>query len=430
MKITLVGTGHVGLITGACLAEIGHEVTCYDIDYNKIEMLKLGVIPFYEPGLTELVKKNIENGRLLFTCMDKEALSDCEIIYITVGTPMGLNGEVNLSYLYDAVDQIAKNITKNVTIVTKSTVPIGTNQIMKERIEKRNPLKVSVEIVSNPEFLREGSAIYDTFSADRIVLGSDCKQAAELVEKINQPFGVPIFKTNLQSAELIKYGSNAFLATKISFINEIALLCEKIGANIEDVAHGMGLDSRIGPDYLMAGTGYGGSCFPKDVNALIHTAHNQEIDLKILKAANDVNQKQQIILIDKAKQYFGSLQNKKATILGLSFKPNTDDIRESPALRIIKALIEEGAKISAYDPVAMDNAKQQLGDTINYASSIEEALLDSEMAFIITDWDEIKKFPLSQYEKLMKTPALFDGRNCYPLNEADNSAIVYYSIGR
>ena len=430
MKITLVGTGHVGLVTGSCLAEIGHEVTCYDIDRDKIELMKRGSSPFYEPGLTELIKKNIENGRLSFTYSDREALSNSEIIYITVGTPMGLDGKVDLHYLYAAADQIADHITKEVIIVTKSTVPIGTNRIIKQRIEAVSKSGASVEMVSNPEFLREGSAIHDTFFADRIIIGSDCKKAAEVVEEINQPFGIPIFKTDLQSAEMIKYSSNAFLATKISFINEIAQLCEELGANIEDVAYGMGLDNRIGPHFLRAGIGYGGSCFPKDVSALIHTATEHGADLNILKAANLVNQKQQDVLIKKAKQRFGSLYNRKAAILGLSFKPNTDDVRESPALRIASVLIEEGVNIAAYDPVSIENAKKQLGDYIDYASSIEEALLNAEMAFIVTDWDEIKKFPLSQYEKLMKTPILFDGRNCYYLEEISRFSIEYYSIGR
>jgi UDPglucose 6-dehydrogenase len=430
MKITLVGTGHVGLVTGSCLAEIGHEVTCYDIDRDKIELMERGSSPFYEPGLTELIKKNIENGRLSFTYNDQEALSNSEIIYITVGTPMGVDGKVDLHYLYAAADWIAEHITKEIIIVTKSTVPIGTNRIIKERIEVASKTGVSVEMVSNPEFLREGSAIHDTFFADRIIIGSDCKKAAELVEEINQPFGIPIFKTDLQSAELIKYSSNAFLATKISFINEIAQLCEKLGANIEDVAYGVGLDTRIGPDFLKAGIGYGGSCFPKDVRALIHTATEHGAELNILKAANLVNQKQQEELIKKAKQRFGSLHNRKAAILGLSFKPNTDDVRESPALRIASALIEEGVKIAAYDPVSIGNARKQLRDYIDYSSSIEEALLNAEMVFIVTDWDEIKNFPLSQYEKLMKTPILFDGRNCYSLEKVSQFPIEYYSIGR
>ncbi|MEH7013232.1 UDP-glucose/GDP-mannose dehydrogenase family protein [Neobacillus niacini] len=428
MKITIVGTGHVGLVTGACLAEIGHEVTCYDIDSDKIELIKRGKIPFFEPGLIELVNNNIENDRLSFTNNILEALTYSEIIYITVGTPMGLNGKVNLHYLYDAADQIAKNITHKVIIIIKSTVPIGTNRIIKERIEAVS--KFEIEMVSNPEFLREGSAIHDTFFADRIVIGSESKKAAELVEEINRPLGIPIFTTDLQSAELIKYSSNAFLATKISFINEIAELCESLGANIEDIARGMGLDSRIGPHFLRAGIGYGGSCFPKDVSALIQTATEHGAELKILKAVNLVNQKQQDVLVEKAKQRFGSLNNRKAAILGLSFKPNTDDIRESPALRMVSVLLEEGVNITAFDPVSIEHAKKQFGDNINYSSSIEDALLNAEMAFIITDWDDIKNFPLSQYEKLMKTPILFDGRNCYSLEEVSRFSIEYFSIGR
>lgn len=430
MKITLVGTGHVGLITGTCLAEIGHIVTCYDIDRDKIELLKQGCLPFYEPGLKELVKKNTENGRLSFSYSERDALLNSEIIYITVGTPMGTDGQIDLRYLYSAADRIAEYISNEVIIVMKSTVPIGTNQIIKERIQSALSVPVSIEIVSNPEFLREGSAIHDTFFADRIVIGCDCKYAAEVVEVINQPFGIPIFKTDLYSAELIKYSSNAFLATKISFINEISQICEKVGANIEDVAYGMGLDSRIGSQFLKAGIGYGGSCFPKDVSALIHTAAKHNVDLNIIKAANIVNQHQQDVLIKKAKQRFGSLQNKKAAILGLSFKPNTDDIRDSPALRIVNTLLEEGVKISAFDPVSIENARKHFGGDIYYSWSIEDALLNAEMAFIVTDWDEIKTFPLSKFQDLMSSPIIFDGRNCYSLQKVNQYPIEYYSIGR
>jgi UDPglucose 6-dehydrogenase len=430
MRITIVGTGHVGLTTGTCLAEIGHMVTCYDIDQDKIKLLQQGCLPFYEPGLTELVKKNTENGRLSFTYSDQNALSNSEIIYITVGTPMGPDGKIDLRYLYSAADRIAEHITKEVIIVTKSTVPIGTNRIIKDRIQAVSSSRTSIKIVSNPEFLREGSSIHDTFFADRIIIGSDCKSSIEVIAEINQPFGIPIFKTDLESAELIKYSSNAFLATKISFINEIAQICEKVGANIEDVAYGMGLDSRIGSKFLRAGMGYGGSCFPKDVNALIHTATEHNLDLSIIKAANVVNRHQQDVLIKKAKQRFGSLQNKKAAILGLSFKPNTDDIRDSPALRIINMLLDEGVQITAYDPVSIENAKKIFGDDIYYSSSIEDSLLNAEMAFIVTEWDEIKNVPLSKYKELMTSPVLFDGRNCYSLEEVSQYPIEYYSIGR
>jgi UDPglucose 6-dehydrogenase len=430
MKITLVGTGHVGLITGTCLAEIGHMVICYDIDREKIKLLNQGCLPFYEPGLKELVKKNTESGRLSFTYNARDALSTSELIYITVGTPMGQDGKIDLSYLFSAADQIAEHISNQVIIVMKSTVPIGTNRIIKERIQATSSKKALIEIVFNPEFLREGSALHDTFFADRIVIGSDCKYAAEVVEQINQPFGIPIFKTDLQSAELIKYSSNAFLATKISFINEISQICEKVGANIEDVAHGMGLDSRIGSQFLRAGIGYGGSCFPKDVNALIDTAAKHNVDLNIIKAAKAVNQDQQNILIKKAKQRFGSLLNKKAAILGLSFKPNTDDVRDSPALQLVNMLLDEGVKIVAYDPVSINNARKHFGDSIYYSSTIEDALLNAEMAFIVTDWDEIKRFPISKFKDLMFSTIIFDGRNCYSLQEVSQYPIEYYSIGR
>lgn len=428
MNITLMGTGHVGLVTGACLAEIGHTVTCYDIDRHKIELISRGESPFYEPGLAELVQSNIEKKKLSFTYTATEALFDCNLIYIAVGTPSNPDGTVNLDYIFDAADQIANHITKKTIIVTKSTVPVGTNQLIKERIEAN--AGICIDIVSNPEFLREGSAIHDTFFADRIIIGSDNITASDLVEEVNRPFSVPIFKTDLHSAELIKYSSNAFLATKISFINEIARLSEVLGANIEDVAYGMGLDNRIGSHFLKAGIGYGGSCFPKDVRALIHTASEHGLELNIIKSTTVVNHQQQNVLIQKAKQHFGSLQNKKAAILGLSFKPNTDDIRESPAVRIAKLLIEEGVHISAYDPVAIENARQILGDSVDYSTSLEDTLRNSEMVFITTEWDEIKNFPLSQYKELMKTPVIFDGRNCYSLEEVRSLSIEYYSIGR
>ncbi|WHY00921.1 UDP-glucose/GDP-mannose dehydrogenase family protein [Neobacillus sp. DY30] len=430
MKITLVGTGHVGLITGTCLAEIGHMVTCYDVDRDKIQLLKRGCLPFFEPGLNEMVKKNTENGRLSFTYSIRDALLNSEIIYITVGTPMGTDGQIDLNYIYTASDQIAEHITNKVIIVMKSTVPIGTNRIIKERIQAVSSGRASIEIVSNPEFLREGTAIHDTLFAERIIIGSDSKYAAEVVEKINQPFDIPIFKTDLQSAELIKYSSNAFLATKISFINEIAQICERVGANIEDVAYGMGLDSRIGSKFLRAGIGYGGSCFPKDVSALIQTATMHNVDMNIIKAANVVNQHQQVVLIKKAKQRFGSLHNKKAAILGLSFKPNTDDIRDSPAVRVMNILLDEGVQMTAYDPVAIENVRKLFGDDIYYSSSIEGALVNAEMAFIFTEWEEIKKVPLSKYKELMSSPVLFDGRNCYSLEEVSQYPIEYYSIGR
>ena len=430
-NITIVGTGHVGLITGVTLAEIGHQIVCYDVDENCIAQMKTGKSPYYEPGLDDLLKKNLTNGQLFFTSNPKQALENAEIIYIAVGTPTDENGNVNLSYIKEAAKTIGENVSKQeIIVVTKSTVPVGTNQLIKRLIETNLTNKVNVNIVSNPEFLREGSAIYDTFSADRIVIGTDSEKAAYVMEEINKPFGITIFKTDISSAEMIKYSSNAFLATKISFINEIANLCEKVGADIGEVAHGMGLDLRIGAQFLKAGIGYGGSCFPKDTRGLIQKANEVEQSLEILEAVIKVNQQQKQVLINKAKDRFGTLIDKKIALLGLAFKPNTNDVRESIAIELASQLSIQGAKVTAYDPIALSEAKEILGEQINYAHSIEEAITDSDMVFIATDWEEFKDFPLKKYVMLMHNPIIFDGRNCYSLKMVSKYPIEYYSVGR
>ncbi|WP_438823153.1 UDP-glucose dehydrogenase family protein [Peribacillus butanolivorans] len=430
-NITIVGTGHVGLVTGVALAEIGHQVVCYDINENDIALMKEGISPFYEPELADLLKKNLNNGQLFFTSNPKLALVDAEIIYIAVGTPTAENGSVDLSNIKEAAKTIAENISKQeVIIVTKSTVPVGTNKLIEQLIVTNLTNEVNINIVSNPEFLREGSAIYDTFSADRIVIGSDCEKAASIIEEINKPFGETIFITDLLSAEMIKYSSNAFLATKISFINEIANLCEKVGANIEEVAHGMGLDFRIGTPFLKAGIGFGGSCFPKDTRGLIQQATEAGQSLEILEAVIKVNKQQKYLLMNKAKQRFGNLKDKKIAILGLAFKPNTNDVRESIAIDIASELTMQGASVTAYDPLALEEAKQILGEKIQYALSIEEAITNTDMVFIATDWDEFKDFPLEKYEMLMNHPIIFDGKNNYSLDEISEYNIEYYSVGR
>ena len=430
-NITIVGAGHVGLVTGVTLAEICHQIVCYDVDETFIAQVKTGISPYYEPGLNDLLKKNLNNGQLFFTSNPTQALENAEIIYIAVGTPTDENGNVNLRYIKEAAKTIGENVTKQeIIVVTKSTVPVGTNQLIKRLIETNLTNKVNVNIVSNPEFLREGSAIYDTFSADRIVIGADSEKAASIIEEINKPFGIAIFKTDLSSAEMIKYSSNAFLATKISFINEIANLCEKVGADIEEVAHGMGLDLRIGASFLKAGIGYGGSCFPKDTRGLIQKATEVEQPLEILEAVIRVNQQQKQVLINKAKDRFGNLIDKKVALLGLAFKPNTNDVRDSIAIELASQLTIQGAKVTAYDPIALAEAKQILGEQINYAHSIEEAITDSDMVFIATDWEEFKDFPLEKYEMLMHNPIIFDGRNCYSLEMVSKYYIEYYSVGR
>ncbi|WP_338449657.1 UDP-glucose/GDP-mannose dehydrogenase family protein [Niallia oryzisoli] len=430
MKITITGTGYVGLVTGVCLSDVGHQITCYDIDQEKIDLLNSGKSPIYEPGLDELIQKNIAIGRLLFTADVKEAYSDADSIFIAVGTPPNDDGSANLSYIESAAIDIAKYITKDCIVVTKSTVPVGTNEHIGRIIQEQLPADLKVKIVSNPEFLREGSAIHDTFNGDRIVIGSDDQEAGKTIEEIYAPFKLPVVRTDLRSAEMIKYASNSFLALKISFINEIANLCEKVGGNIEQVATGVGLDKRIGNKFLQAGIGFGGSCFPKDINALNHLANEYDYDFKILKSVIDVNRLQKERLFHKAKETLGSLSGKKVTILGLTFKPNTDDIRDAASLKMIQDLLLEDAVVTVYDPVGMPKVEKLYGDKIQYGSSAEKALENSEVAFILTEWDEIKNLSLETFKNYMKKPILFDGRNCFKLEDAENHGLQYYSIGR
>ncbi|MBO8157754.1 MAG: UDP-glucose/GDP-mannose dehydrogenase family protein [Bacillaceae bacterium] len=429
-NIAVVGTGYVGLVTGVCLSDIGHQVTCIDVDEKKIQTLKKGKSPIYEPGLEELMQKNIENGRLTFTTSHQVGFDNKEVIYIAVGTPQKEDGSADLRFVQQVAKDIAYNISQNVIVVTKSTVPVGTNEEIKEIIEQNLVADVHVDVVSNPEFLREGSAIKDTFHGDRIVIGADNKEAAAVIEEINQPFGIPIVKTDIRSAEMIKYASNAFLATKISFINEISNICEKLGANIEDVAYGMGLDHRIGNQFLRAGIGYGGSCFPKDTKALVQIAGNVEHKFDLLESVINVNNYQQAKLVEKAKEHLDSLEGTKVALLGLAFKPNTDDMREAASVVVANKLIQEGASVKAFDPIAIENARRILGETIQYSDTIDDALKDADLAFITTEWKDIVEFDLSHYSKYMKTPVIYDGRNCYALDEVKQYDLEYHSIGR
>ncbi|WP_060788944.1 UDP-glucose dehydrogenase family protein [Geobacillus zalihae] len=430
-NICVIGTGYVGLVTGVALSEIGHNVTCIDIDKQKIEKMQKGISPIYEPGLDELMNKNIIAGRLHFTTDYKQGVSEAEIIYIAVGTPQREDGSADLTYIEQVAKNIAQYIVKDgVIVVTKSTVPVGTNEKVKNWIKSNLKKEAKFDIVSNPEFLREGSAIYDTFHGDRIVIGAENERAASIIEKINKPFGIPIFKTDIRSAEMIKYASNAFLATKISFINEIANICEKVGANIEDVAYGMGLDNRIGSQFLKAGIGYGGSCFPKDTRALVQIAGDVQHKFELLEAVINVNNKQQVKLVQKAIEELGSLRGKKIALLGLAFKPNTDDMREAASIVVSKQLLEYGAYIKAYDPVAIENAKKVLPNEITFVDTIEEALLDVDVAFILTEWEQIKSIDPNKFIELMKEPIIFDGRNCFDLEYMKQYPIDYYSIGR
>lgn len=430
MKIAVVGTGYVGLVTGTCLSEIGHNVTCIDIDQNKVNKMRDGISPIYEPGLDELMKKNIKENRLFFTTNHKEGFSLADVIYIAVGTPEKEDGSANLSFVEQVAKDIATCITKDVIVVTKSTVPVGTNNWIKSVIINNLVNNVKVEVVSNPEFLREGSAIYDSFNGDRIVIGAENEETAMVIEEINKPFGIPVFKTDIRSAEMIKYAANAFLATKISFINEISNICEKVGANVEDVANGMGQDNRIGSQFLNAGIGYGGSCFPKDTKALVQIAGNVDYEFELLKGVIHVNQKQQEILLSKLDDRFESLKDKKVAVLGLSFKPNTDDMREAASIVITKKLIEEGANVVAYDPVAMENAKRILDPKVKYATNLIQAIEDADVALILTEWNEFKSLDIETYVKYMKLPVIFDGRNCYDPKQVENYHIEYYSMGR
>lgn len=428
MNITVVGTGYVGLVTGVGLATIGHNVTCLDVDKEKVKCLQDGEVPIYEPGLAELMREQMRQGSLTFTTNVQEAYTTGEVIFIAVGTPSNPDGSANLTYITQVCADIGMYACKDMIVVTKSTVPVGTNDYIKETIERHLRSDVVIRMASNPEFLREGSGVHDFFQGDRIVIGTADEQTANVLEDLFKPLTIPVFNTDIRSAEMIKYASNAFLATKISFINEISNICEKLQANIEDVAIGMGLDKRIGSQFLKAGIGYGGSCFPKDTDALVQIAGNVKYDFQLLKAVIEVNNKQQTSLVEKAKQTM-DLNGKKVAVLGLAFKPHTDDMREAPSLVIVNQLLTEGAYVVAYDPQAKENAKLLLPD-IQYASSVDEAISEADAVFLVTEWDEIKQYPPQQYVKLMRQPVIFDGRNCFELERIRQYAIDYYSIGR
>ena len=430
MKIVVAGTGYVGLVTGACLSEIGHKVTCVDIDENKVTMMKKGISPIYEPGLDELLKRNYEEGRLDFTTDYENAYKDANIVFIGVGTPEREDGSANLDYVFKVCEQIAESVENNCLVVVKSTVPIGTNDRVEEFLKEHVKASIHIEVASNPEFLAQGTAVKDTLHASRIVIGVESKEAEEKLRYVYEGFNQPIVVTNRRSAEMIKYASNDFLALKISFINEIANVCEIVGANIEDVARGMSYDKRIGDKFLKAGLGYGGSCFPKDTKALHWLANDSGYEIKTIKATIEVNENQKYKMFRKAKQRFGSLKGMKVAVLGLTFKPETDDLREAPSIPNIKRLLDEGAEIVAFDPVGEENFKKKFNLPIEYVKSPKEALKNADVAFIFTEWKEIKNLDLECYEKLMKTPIVFDGRNCYDVDLMQEYYIDYYSIGR
>lgn len=430
MKIVVAGTGYVGLVTGACLAEVGHTVTCVDVDEKKIEIMKKGISPIYEPGLDELLKKNYEDSRLDFTIDYKNAYKDADIIFIGVGTPEREDGSANLDYVYNVAEQIAENIEKDCLVIVKSTVPIGTNDKVEDFLKEHLKNDVHIEVASNPEFLAQGTAVRDTLHASRIVIGVESERAEGILREVYERFSQPIVVTNRRSAEMIKYASNDFLALKISFINEIANFCEMVGADIQDVTKGMSYDPRIGEKFLNAGLGYGGSCFPKDTKALHWLANDNGYEIKTIKATIEVNQNQKYKLFRKAKQRFESLKGLKVAVLGLTFKPGTDDLREAPSIPNVRRLLDEGAEVVAYDPVGINNFKKIYPTEISYVNNPEEALQDADLAFIFTEWDEVKSIELDAYEKLMKTPIIFDGRNCYKISEVEKHQMEYYSVGR
>lgn len=429
-KICVVGTGYVGLVTGTCFADLGNTVTCLDVDENRISKLLKGIMPIYEPGLQQLVEQNVKAERLIFTTDYKKALSDVEIVFIAVGTPSGVDGEADLQYVRQAAESIADLVDTKVIVVNKSTVPVGTGDWVAEVIQKRrNGRPLDLNVVSNPEFLREGSAINDFMQSDRVVLGSENRSAAEKVAELYSPLRCPILITDLRTAEMIKYASNAFLATRISFINEIANVCEELGADVKVVAQGMGLDKRIGSAFLDAGLGWGGSCFPKDVKALAHMAVLHGTHPQLLQAVMEINRNQRRRLVYKLRKALGSLNDKNIGILGIAFKPNTDDIREAPALEVIHLLQNEGAHIKAYDPQAMENAAQLL-PKVKLCENPYQVAENAEALILVTEWNEFKQINFSRIKELMKTPIIVDGRNLWDQDSLKKMGFEYYGVGR
>ena len=430
-KIAVAGTGYVGLVAGVCFAEKGHQVICVDVDERKVETMKQGICPIYEQDLEELMQKNYKEGRLDYTTDYKNAYKDADAIFIGVGTPEQPDGSANLSYIATVSRQIAESIEKDCLVVVKSTVPIGTNDKVEQFIKDFLVNDVKVEVASNPEFLAQGTAVKDTLQAKRIIIGTESKEAEKKLMEIYEPFELPIVSVNRRSAEMIKYASNDFLALKISYMNDIANLCELVGANIEDVAKGMSYDPRIGAKFLNAGIGYGGSCFPKDTKALKYLAKQHGYKLKTVEAAVDVNAEQKVKLFKKASERMITFNGVKIAILGLTFKPGTDDLREAPSIDNVELLLKNNANnIYAYDPVGEDNFKKRYPTEINYVSTPEEALEGANICFIFTEWNEIKAIKPAVYKKLMKTPLVYDGRNIYDVKEMKDEGIEYYSIGR
>lgn len=428
VNIVVAGTGYVGLVTGVCLAEIGHNVTCIDVDSDKINKLNNGICPIFEPDLDDLLHNN--KVRLTYTTNYENAYKNADVIFICVGTPEKKDGSANMMYVHEVAKQIASTIEKDCLVVVKSTVPIGSNDKVEKLILTNLKENIKVEVASNPEFLSQGTAVKDTMYSSRIVLGVSSKWAENILKQVYDGFKQKYVVTDRRSAELIKYASNDFLALKISYINEIANFCESVGANIIDVAKGMGFDDRIGNKFLNAGIGYGGSCFPKDTKALHWLANMNDCEIKTIKAAIEVNENQKIRLIKKARKFYDDFLGLKIAVLGLTFKPGTDDLREAPSLQNIPVFLEEGATVSAWDPVGIENYKKIYPDQLQYCTKIEDAVKDSDICFIFTEWDEIKNLKPDFFKRNMKQPIILDGRNCYDTTLFLNTGVTYCSIGR
>ncbi len=436
MKIAVAGTGYVGLVAGVCFAEKGHDVTCVDVDEKKVRLMESGISPIYEEGLEELMRKNNATGRLHYTTDYQNAYRDVDAIFIGVGTPEQPDGSANLSYIATVSRQIAESVERDCLVVVKSTVPVGTNDKVEQFIRDFLIRDVKVEVASNPEFLAQGSAVHDTLHAARIIIGTESREAEAVLKKIYEPFELPIVSVGRRSAEMIKYACNDFLALKISYMNDIANLCELVGADIDAVAEGMSYDARIGSRFLNAGVGYGGSCFPKDTKALKYLARQNGYTLRTVEAAVDVNAEQKTKLFHKASNRMITFQNLKVAVLGLAFKAGTDDLREAPSLDNVQLLLESGADLYAYDPVAADNFKKRYPEganekgTIQYVSTPEEALEGANICFIFTEWGEIRAVTPETFKEKMRIPLVYDGRNLYSLDAMREAGVEYYSIGR
>ncbi|MEO1030381.1 MAG: UDP-glucose/GDP-mannose dehydrogenase family protein [Bacteroidota bacterium] len=436
MKIAIVGSGYVGLVTGACFSEVGIDVVCVDIDEKKIENLKNGIIPIYEPGLEDMIKRNMSKERLRFSTSLADTIAEAEAVFISVGTPPDEDGSADLKHVLAVARECGKHMDNYKLIVTKSTVPVGTSEKVRNAVQDeldKRMVDIPFDVASNPEFLKEGAAIDDFMKPDRIVVGTESDRAEQLLKKLYKPFtlnGHPIIFMDIVSAEMTKYAANSMLATKISFINDIANLCEIVGANINNVRKGIGSDSRIGTKFIYPGIGYGGSCFPKDVQALIRTASENKYELQVLKAVESVNKTQKLVLFNKINSHFnGNLEGKIVAVWGLSFKPQTDDMREAPSLQIIKELLAAGATVKAYDPVAIEEAKHHFGDTITYCENQYETLIDADCLAVLTEWSEFRVPNFKVMKRLLNSPVVFDGRNIYDKEEMYTMGYQYACIG-